>query len=86
MSNTFNTNKARIVRKLNKEAIEKFNAGTGDTQIINDQINKLEIDAKRYGNHRAMKAKEKVTERRKERHDLNQEVQVEIKSVMKKKF
>lgn len=79
MSNTFKTNNARIARQLASKAVDSFNGKIeGDYNQIRIEAKVLETDGVRYGNHRKMKAKEKVTERKLERKQLNLEAKDEI--------
>lgn len=77
MSNTYKTNKARTARKLGKEFNKEINASLrGETEGINDganyvehakEIQDLQVNAHRYGNHRHAQAQIKVMRRRSER-------------------
>lgn len=77
MSNTYKTNKARKARKLGKEFNRELNASLhGETEGINDgsdyreharEIQDLQVNAHRYGNHRHAQAQIKVMRRRSER-------------------
>jgi hypothetical protein len=80
MSKTSKTDDARIARKLAK--LERMLASkrwrgdaTEDDLVIEAAVNKqldvLHVNGVRYGNHRKWKAREKVTDRRKERRLLN---------------
>ena len=68
MSKTFKTNIAREARVINNLEIEATNSKDFDTanKLYKDLI-ELEVNGVRYGNHRKMKAEEKVINRRKVR-------------------
>lgn len=72
MSNSNNTNKARLHRQLAKQ--ERTAANSGDrikSHQIHQQLVADPCNAERFGNHRNMYATAKVTERRVERKRLN---------------
>lgn len=72
MANTHKTNKARIARALNKKFLQAINgAGKETINQVQGEIKALGVNGKRYGDHRKMKAREKVMDRRIERKALN---------------
>lgn len=72
MSRTKKDSDSRTVRILDRKRLDVYNSGHRESlNEIQYEINSLQVDGIRYGNHRKMKAKEKVRERRSERHSGN---------------
>lgn len=68
MSKTFKDTTARKVRMMNRDSLDAFNSGDADlSRRIFRDMDELETDGVRYGNHRKQKAKEKVVQRRADR-------------------
>jgi hypothetical protein len=75
MANTHKTNKARIARSLTRKFFALINNDARETlNQVESDIKALGVNGKRYGNHRHMKAKEKVAARRADRKALNRAV------------
>lgn len=72
MANTYTTNKARQARIAQRKGIAAIN-GIEPEKLnqVRSELATLAVDGRRYGNHRKMKAAEKVTGRRTERKALN---------------
>lgn len=78
MANTNSTNKARMSRVLNKRRLASHNENNpAEIDKVRHEVSALGNSGERYGNHRKMKASEKVTDRRHERRVLNRNVDSE---------
>lgn len=72
MSRTKKDNDSRKARILDKKRLALYNSSQREQlNEIHNEINSLQVNGIRYGNHRKMKAKEKVKERRIKRHSEN---------------
>lgn len=87
MSDTFQTDDARLARKLSKQWRKlagkrcRGEATPEDIElelVIDKQLQNIHVDGVRYGNHRKWKAKEKVDARRHARRLRNRETDVDI--------
>jgi hypothetical protein len=72
MSRTKKDSDSRSARIFDKKRLNIYNSGHREClNEIQNEINSLQVNGIRYGNHRKMKAKEKVRERRSKRHFEN---------------
>jgi hypothetical protein len=75
MSRTKKDLDSRIVRILDRKRLNMYNSEHREClNKIQNEINFLQVDGIRYGNHRRMKSKEKIRERRIRRHSENRNI------------